>query len=457
MITRADERGNLGWMVGCCCFAILAVYLGLALFTYPGTDDWCFYDLARTRGMWGGAVDHWKHWGGRFTGMLAVLALTSLPCWWISFPAYILANLIAIRLVIGRLLTTAGVPAGTAALIWVIFMATVPVPSQGLYWMCGSLGYVATCSLAAVLVALADTSVWPRLGEAWRAMALAMGGLFLSGCGETATIAAVISWSAVWILGRRQIAWAIMACVVGMIIATQAPGNAIRLASSGAPGLAGHEATTQGLIVACLVMIPASAGPAMRTLGDWLLTPVMGWLGLALAVFAARQGTRASLWTPMVAIAAMVAIACLVPIPSLVGLGMIEGRQMATMWYGIFAWFMVAAWSVGSARPQWCSGRVLRVLGFGMTAWTIGAIAWRTDQHGLVALIVSVFSGAIVVVVFWLWCRSHLHEQTMLGLVTLATLAGHARWTAASGPGGHGSDPQRPLPACLPMAPRCRG
>lgn len=318
----------------------LAVFLALAVFAYPATDDWVFAAMAQDRGIVAGTLDHLRGWGGRFTAIPANLLVHSLPCPWLAFPAVIAANLLGLVLAWRMLM-----PRDLAhPWLWSVaatglLAATLPSRAEGLYWLCGMVAYVAPFTLVAVLVGALQR--WPE--RRWLQPTLLAGGVLVAGCGETVTILAGASACGLWLLGRHQARWLVWGLAAGAALSLAAPGTWARLSQAGGPALGGGGwagALISSWDLACGLLGDLGRGPAPFAL-------------LTAALLGSRCPTRPRAWLPLVAVPLMLLATTLALAPSQLALGVVEGRQRDAAWCLVLPWALACAWWLGARHPSW--------------------------------------------------------------------------------------------------------
>lgn len=318
----------------------LAVFLALAVFAYPATDDWVFAAMAQDRGIVGGTLDHLRGWGGRFTAIPANLLVHSLPYPWLTFPAAITANLLGLvlawRMLLPRDLAHPWLWSAAAA---GLLAATLPSRAEGLYWLCGMIAYVAPFTLVAVLVGALRR--WPE--RRWLPPVLAAGGVLVAGCGETATILAGSSACGLWLLGRPQARWLAWGLATGTALSLAAPGTWARLSQAGGPAMGGGgwaNSLTYSWDLACGLLRDLGRGPTPFAL---LVATVLG----------GQCPTRPRAGLPLVAVALMALGTTLAMAPSHLALGVVEGRQRDAAWCLVLPWALACAWWLGARHPAW--------------------------------------------------------------------------------------------------------
>jgi hypothetical protein len=318
----------------------LAVFLALAVFAYPATDDWVFAAMAQDRGIVAGTLDHLRGWGGRFTAIPANLLVHSLPYPWLAFPAAIAANLLGLvlawRMLLPRDLAHPWLWSVAAA---GLLAATLPSRAEGLYWLCGMIAYVAPFTLVAVLVG--TLLRWPE--RRWLPPMLAAGGVLVAGCGETATILAGSSACGLWLLGQHRARWLVWGLAAGAALSLAAPGTWVRLSQAGGPAMGDGDRAGSLILsweLACGLLRDLGRGPTPFAL-------------LAAAVLGARCPVRPPAWLPLVAAPLMVLGTTLALAPSQMALGMVEGRQRDAAWCQLLPWALACAWWLGARHPAW--------------------------------------------------------------------------------------------------------
>jgi hypothetical protein len=328
--------GGLPWLV----------FLALAAFAYPATDDWTFRALALARGVVPGTLDHLAHWGGRFAVIPLDLALHRLPAPNLAFVAAIALNLLLLPLSLHRLLPAA-TPARTATAISLasLVVCTLPSPAQGLYWLCGMLAYVFPLHLVAAALALVHAPANGANGRvpAWRVPAILALGLFIPGFGETVAVLVGGSAAILALAGRWRAWWLAAGIAGGLAASTAMPGTWARLAVA-------HEHGGMPLGA----VLQATAAAPIHFLAVLIGQPAC----LASLIIAARLGAT----TPAVPdrVPARAWVVVLVPgvlaaalLPSYAALGLIEGRQADAVWLALLLWSLAASWWLGAARPRW--------------------------------------------------------------------------------------------------------
>jgi Family of unknown function (DUF6056) len=275
----------------------VSAYAYLGRFTRYVADDYTLKNDLRARGFWASQTWEYLHWTGRFAYIAAVDAgLLLNEIFTRLLPAILLVLwVVALSVAVKALIPAIGrLPRITVALAIVMTTLDVtPSPFLSLYWMTGSLEYIAPLLLGTFFVAL----VASRRGSP--ALRIAAAGLlpFLAGGFNEAyavaqltvlVVTLLATWSLRWPGVRRLRSGVVSGCagsVLSLVILGAAPGNGVRF------GVITEIIGTRPSFVA---LPGASIGFALQFLNDVL---VANWgdllaVGALVALLAARTPAR---------------------------------------------------------------------------------------------------------------------------------------------------------------------
>lgn len=389
----------------------LAVFLALAVFAYPATDDWVFAAMAQERGIVGGTLDHLRGWGGRYAAIPANLLVHSLPLPWLAFPAIIAANLLALVLA-WRLLLPRGIshPWSWSIAAAGLLAATLPSRAEGLYWLCGMIAYVAPFTLVAVLVGALRR--WPE--RRWLPPTLMAGGVLVAGCGETVTILAGFSACGLWLLGQSRARWLVWGLAAGAALSLAAPGTWVRLGQAGGPALGG------GGWAGSLIASWDLACGLLRDLGRGAAPFAL----LTAALLGSRSPTRPASWLlPLVAAPLVLLATTLALAPSQLALGVVEGRQRDAAWCLVLPWALACAWWLGARHPAWLIRPSSAIAAPGLVgAGTLALLMTATGNppFGSTPVVAAWIGGLLVLGVGVWWLRRATTPWLLGGMTMLA-------------------------------------
>ena len=130
------------------CFAVLLVFVMLAQYAQPSSDDFCMASGVNDNGLTAHLWNHYLEWSGRYTGnaLYAVYPLvTDLFDGYSYIPAIVIAALfLATVFFLSTLFSTAfyARPVLLASLCFVcVYLLGMMSPASGLYWMAGAFTY----------------------------------------------------------------------------------------------------------------------------------------------------------------------------------------------------------------------------------------------------------------------------------------------------------------------------
>ena len=420
------------WATPLACLPF-AVFLGLAVFAYPQTDDWHLINVATHRGVIGGAWDYLTGWGGRFIVAPFYLVIAGLPGQWLVFPLVMAANIALFPWSLRRLLPPAMPrPWPVAIGLTGLLFATLPSPAQGLYWLAGMLAYVFPLHLFAWAVALArppgKTAEYSIKNPFVRGAVLGTCGVTIAGFGETPAILAGGSALVLAALAWRRAWWLAIGLGAGLALDLALPGNWARLAVVHPHGP---------------VLSSAVLGTALRGTARVFTHLVLGPECMTALVIAALAGAHAMTGKsaehhaiPRPWLAPMVPImVCAAIIPSIAALGVIEGRQADTIWIAVLLWSLAGAWWLGTARPHWfCDGRVAGDSGkpgiLVGCALILVALSVSTPLGGtLTSLVIG--TTALGVIILALLTSVFARQPSWLGISLAAAIAVNATFQTA--------------------------
>lgn len=267
---------------------VLAVAVGLLLFTHPMSDDLCNVVSARERGLLGALRHEYLHWGGRWASLLPVVGFPALIAVRPLYPAVLLALLVLHVLSLRQLVGSALLRPGQGRLGWVLTLALVaiwwaglPHPGQSLYWLEGAMVYSLNVSLLLlVLAGLARLSEAPGRRRGVATLLLALLAFVAAAFHELIALlfgAAFLTGAAVARLGRdpRWTAWAAASAATALGLATVvlAPGNEVRQELA----LANGRSLLRSAEVTLLMWLRVLDVPVIRGDPPALLSP-LGWI-----------------------------------------------------------------------------------------------------------------------------------------------------------------------------------
>jgi hypothetical protein len=224
-------------------FALLAlVFLALALFCRPAADDYTFAYLANRDGLLGGVRTMYTAWSGRFFSTLVMLAAmrpeSSVTNMYSLVPIgtmlllagsfYWIASLLA-RDVIRRV--------QASLLLFVLYSALMPSPTEGYYWAAGAITYQLGNALFLILHCLLFTVLRTQTVAQRLLLFMICVPVAVAVCGSNEvimlmTVVTLAIGSAQLLARRNGAAWIWIALLLvsaaTAVAVINAPGNAVR-------------------------------------------------------------------------------------------------------------------------------------------------------------------------------------------------------------------------------------
>jgi hypothetical protein len=246
---RGGQRVNVSraveWIVGAVLLVTLAAYALLGIFNRYVADDYSTVVAVRLRGFLSEQVELYRTWTGRFASSALISVAAALPEGLVRvLPGIVIAVwvwLLVLALkpilptgIVARLILAAGVVYAT--------LQVTPSPFMSLYWMTGSLSYVAPLLLATLLVGLICRPERAGRRRIAKVVGVAVVAFLAGGTSETyataqtvaLALATVIAASPLSTISRsklRVLVVALLASVAALAVLAVAPGNALRNAA----------------------------------------------------------------------------------------------------------------------------------------------------------------------------------------------------------------------------------
>ncbi len=395
-------------VVGAVLLVTLAAYAVLGVFNRYVADDYATVAAVRLRGFWSEQILLYRSWTGRFASSALISVAATLPedlvrvlpgiliAAWVWLLVLALKRILPLTGITGRLILA-------AAVVYTTLQVT-PSPFMSLYWMTGSLTYVAPLLLATLLAGLVCGP--QRAGGSRIATLVGAGAVaFLAG-GTSETyaaaqtvalvLAAAVAVSPLSSSGRsklRVLVVALLASLAALGVIAVAPGNALRNAAI--VQIIGHHPA-----------LPDMPGLTVQDTSQFFGSLFSAhWTSVcALAVLAALFGarSRASVNAPsrsLVIAACAVAIGAVIVIASAIAPSVYEEGRL-TNDYGQVVPVYVCVCAV--ATLGWIGGRALQSAGG--RAWT------RRAAPALMALSACVVvAGPIITVAGMVGALPNIH------------------------------------------------
>jgi hypothetical protein len=370
-------------------------------------DDYCTAGILRTAGFWGGLLNWYMTWSGRFSfyffiqlaqlfgpGLTRFATALGLGLWFLT--AYLFFASLSRRMGLGITKLSA------ATLAAVLVMATAlgaPDRYQSFYWLTGLATYVAPLALLTLLWTVL-VATWGRSFSTWRSVAVGAACFLLAfavgGFSEVSVGAQLALLTMALLLAainqrtspRREslmvLAAALAGTITAMAVILLAPGNQVRLAL-----MPERAALASTLVSSAWFALAFSAKAFLRAPGVVLLTLV---IPLAIAVDGApildRAPTRGSklAWVVGVGIVMMTflaIVASLFPAVYATSAYPIE-RALVVPQYLLMGGLVVLGYSCGWLLKRRPWGRSIR-----RTAWPPAVARWTVLGIVLVVSLVG--------------------------------------------------------------------
>ena len=143
------------------CFAVLLVFILLAQYAQPSSDDFCMASGVNDYGLMTQLWNHYLEWSGRYTGNALYAAyplVTDLFEGYRYIPAIVIVALfLATAFFLSTLFSIAiyALPVLLASLCFVcVYLLGMMSPASGLYWMAGAFTYQTANALFLVMLGL---------------------------------------------------------------------------------------------------------------------------------------------------------------------------------------------------------------------------------------------------------------------------------------------------------------
>lgn len=223
-------------------FSFILVFLSLCAFAVPQADDWCFASSAREHGFLGAIGSWYRTW----TGIYTTTGLMSLPIVGADIvlaAPIVSASCFALSLYgIGYLVKTqVGDSCGTreaTAIVFSVYLAAMPDPAQGYYWISAATSYLLAICLTAVILALFcdppnSKGRAPSIGRCFALLVLCLllagtHGAIGAAIGGGFVVMAIISATCFRRVNPKLLI-GICATGVGVLLVLASPGNEARL------------------------------------------------------------------------------------------------------------------------------------------------------------------------------------------------------------------------------------
>lgn len=245
-VTGFDYHPVAAWIATVLLVLAGCLFIAVCRQAMPTFDDFCRgslnptteFDVAqRPQGFWPVQVWSYMNWGGRWLASIVAMVLMSpidLARWYPALIAFIFtvcvaATVYAFRRWVGE--------RGffVAALLWIVYGASMPAPQDGVFWLTGAIEAHFGWLLALIGGGLiAQESERPR-PRAWRIVLAAAAGFGVGGVHELSGLMCSVFLGFVtfgaWRSGSRHWQlWAglLLAVVAGTAASAGAPGNRVR-------------------------------------------------------------------------------------------------------------------------------------------------------------------------------------------------------------------------------------
>ena len=233
-------------IVGAVMLVTLAAYAALGAFNRYVADDYATVVAVRLRGFWSEQILLYRSWTGRFASSALISIAATLPEDLVRvLPGILIAAWVWVLVVaLKPILPSIGIAVRfilAAGIVYTTLQVT-PSPFMSLYWMTGSLTYVAPLLLATLLVGLICRS--ERTGGRRIATFVGAGvvAFLAGGTSETyataqtvaLVLATAVAVSPLSTIGRsklRVLIVALLASLAALGVIALAPGNALRNAA----------------------------------------------------------------------------------------------------------------------------------------------------------------------------------------------------------------------------------
>ncbi|SBW08691.1 membrane hypothetical protein [uncultured delta proteobacterium] len=240
-VAVTDTR-TLAVFLGCCFGLLLGLFCFLGYFAFPIADDHSFALALERIGSFGLFTEMYFKAAGRYTANLLYSVtgvLVANPGWYHAIALFQISCLVAaIRALVSAC------HAGSRGSAWLItlclsaaFIATLPSPSQGLYWLPGTIVYfVSFNALFALGAVMGIAAFTPSRLRKWHGAAGFILVIVIMGVNEITACVTEFFLLAAWVcaLRRKHPATRFFGCLflvgtIGILVSLSAPGNFNRL------------------------------------------------------------------------------------------------------------------------------------------------------------------------------------------------------------------------------------
>ncbi len=221
----------------------LLPFLVLCFFAHPGGDDFNYACRSASAGLQENLKADYFHWNGRYISNILVfqnpMHLSGLGLYRLAPLILIIATLLTIKWTVGTFFSNlkSGATWLIAGLTTSIFLSTMPIISEGIYWYTGAYTYHLSCLIALFygtwLFRFMDKRYF--IGKQLDLFGLTLLIFLLCGFCEVTTL--ILFWSHLiaffYLFKQKNHSWFVpilLACILGFVVMVFAPGNAVRAA-----------------------------------------------------------------------------------------------------------------------------------------------------------------------------------------------------------------------------------
>lgn len=229
-----------------CCIAVLTLFAWLGRYVFPIADDHSYGAQFFSQAFWETQIRLYHSWSGRYIANMLFAPLGSLSGNLTLYHLYASIHLallvVAMRALVGAFHEGGGLRAwGITSALAASFMAGLPSPSQGLYWMSGAVTYFIPFNAFFGLMALVVHRVlqparWTMLHSVILVLCL----FITMGCNEITTASTAFFLVAMWAYAKftnnsasRFLGFTALAALALLAFSFGAPGNFARAADDG--------------------------------------------------------------------------------------------------------------------------------------------------------------------------------------------------------------------------------
>ncbi len=218
--------------------AAVTPYFFLALFTHPGTDDFCHIATVHQNGYLRNQINWYYEWSGRFfaTAAFSLWGLATNLRMYYFVGLFVLTALFFATWLFVRTLSpseTSGRILFRTLSVFAVLVLAMPVPNQTIYWLSGAFTYqLGNVVFLLLLATLLRSQAHPR-PAVWRPAIAVFLSVAAVGANESnlAVVVPLLAVGAVWHrFRRRDWTMSLIAALIAAIVVLASPGNAIRSA-----------------------------------------------------------------------------------------------------------------------------------------------------------------------------------------------------------------------------------